>query len=127
MHFHRLSLVCEHWRKIIIETPILWSKVDLSLLANNQTIFDLFKRLQKENNLFKHVYHIDISNWDSESGKKILEFLTESSDKDLQSLSIKNCKNVSKSTLKIIFKNANNLRSLNISKITVNIDDYYYY
>nr|XP_027202235.1 F-box/LRR-repeat protein 6-like [Dermatophagoides pteronyssinus] len=114
----RLSQVCEYWRQLIITSPALWSTIDLSSLSESRFPMDRFRRLHQENRLFQSVQHIDLSNWKADMAKKMLEFLTDCSQYDLHSLSIRRCRNITAPFLQSVIAHAGNLRLLNISGIT---------
>ena len=115
----KLSHVCENWRNLIISTPILWQRLDLTGFPDDKFPLLSFKRLNDEHELFTCVKELNLSSWSAFNAEKIIEIVTLSSNFDLELLNVRNCRNISSKFLDTVIRRCPNLKSLDISAITV--------
>ena len=78
-----------------------------------------FQRLNEESALFTCVKELDLSSWTGANAEKIIDIVATSSNFDLELLNVKNCRNISSKFLETVVRRCPNLKSLDISAITV--------
>ena len=114
----RLSQVCENWRKLILCTPLLWQRLDLSGL-DDRFPFVNFQRLNEDNALFSCVKELDLNGWSGINAERIIEIVAESSNFELELLNVKNCRNISGKFLETVVQRCPNLKKFDFSAVTV--------
>lgn len=115
----RLSQVCDNWRNLIICTPILWQRLDLTGFADDRFPLANFQRLNDENELFTCVKELNLSGWSSVNAEKIIDIVTTSSNFEIELLNVRNCRNISSKFLETVVRRCPKLEKLDISAITV--------
>lgn len=104
---------------MIISTPILWRRLDLTGFSDDKFPLLSFQRLNDENELFSCVKELNLSGWSGANAEKIIEIVTLSSNFDLEMLNVRNCRNISCKFLDTVIRRCPNLKDLDISAITV--------
>lgn len=118
-HKPRLSQVCDNWRNLIISTPVLWRRLDLTGFSDVKFPLQSFQRLNDTNQLFTCVNELNLSGWSGANAEKIIEIVANSSNFDLEMLCVRNCRNISCKFLDTVIRRCPNIKDLDISAITV--------
>lgn len=112
-------MVCESWRKLIISTPLLWKKLDLSGFDDKRFPFATFLNTSLGANIFSCIRELNVSGWSSQQAERMIDAISERSNFDLEALNVKCCRNISSSFLQSTIEKCRNLSSLDLSAITV--------
>lgn len=75
--------------------------------------------MQEDNGLFVCVKQINLSGWSSVNAERLIQIVANSTNFDLELLNVKNCRNLSSKFLEIIMERFPNIKSLDISAVTV--------
>lgn len=114
----KLSQVCDNWRNLIISTPVLWRRLDLTGFSDVKFPLQSFQRLNDTNQLFTCVNELNLSGWSGANAEKIIEIVANSSNFDLEMLCVRNCRNISCKFLDTVIRRCPNIKDLDISAIT---------
>jgi len=110
-----ISQVCEHWRQLIINTPKLWKKLDLSKFASVSAGSDLIHLC--EQGTLSGVTHVNFSGWtNSLSHKPLSKFLNSCS--NLRNICLRECSKIDGDDLILISEKCPNLREIDLSRVT---------
>lgn len=112
-------MVCETWRKLIVNTPSLWRKLDLSGFDDKRFPFATFLNSSLATNLFSCIRELNVSGWSSQQAERMIDAICERSNFDLEALNVKCCRNISSSFLQSTIEKCSNIKSLDLSAITV--------
>jgi len=104
---------------LIINSPILWQRLDLNGIPDDRFPLINFQQLNSDNALFSCVKKLNLGGWNGANAERIIQIVADSSNFDLDLLSVKNCRNISSKFLDTVIGRCPNLESLNISAITV--------
>ena len=117
-----ISQVCEYWRQLILKTPKLWKKLDLSKFKDTSTGSDLINLC--EIGTLSNVTHVNFSGWTCALSRLSFSKFLNACGPNLKYICLRECYKINGDDLIMISEKCPNLKEIDLSRVTFSSKGY---